>query len=193
MALEQLSENLGEAYESVIKRISNQNKDLADLAKMALKWITYAKEPLEIPVLQHALAWTPMNPDVNEKTLVQPEQLVSWCAGIVTIDQESHLIRLVHYTTQTYLEEKLAEPSLSAVHTEIAEICLTYLASDALSKPCEGYGSLINRVEKYKLSYYAGRYWGSHVRGEPEESLQSLVMETFGDEERRDSVLQLTE
>jgi hypothetical protein len=32
------------------------------------------------------------------------EGVISVCAGLVTVDEESNIIRLVHYTTQEYFE-----------------------------------------------------------------------------------------
>lgn len=42
--------------------------------------------------------------ELDEENLVQIEEMVSVCAGLVTIDEESKIIRLVHCTTQEYFE-----------------------------------------------------------------------------------------
>jgi hypothetical protein len=37
--------------------------------------------------------------------------MVSVCAGLVTIDEESNIIRLVHHTTQEYFERSQNSPA----------------------------------------------------------------------------------
>ena len=187
-ALEKPPKSLREYYSEVISRISKQEEKQEHLAMITLKWIAYAKEPLQAGALQHALAVTSDTRDVNEKDLIDIEQLISFCAGIVTIDSESGIIRFVHYTVQEYLENAL--PSADS-DTEIAKICLKYLALDVFSTSCKNQISLNERLEKYKLSKYAASHWADHVRGRQEERLQDIVVATFESDGRRDSMLQL--
>ena len=42
--------------------------------------------------------------ELDEENLPEIEDMVSVCAGLVTVDEESEIIRLVHYTTQEYFE-----------------------------------------------------------------------------------------
>jgi len=187
-ALENLPEDRSAAYGSVMKRISVQKEKQRHIAMNALKWITYAKEPLKAGQLQHALAVTPESTDINEKDFVDIDSLVSFCVGIVTVDPESRIIRLVHYTVQKYLEKQF--PQVQA-NTEIARTCLGYLAFDAFSMPCEDERSFEERVKKYRFSSYAGFYWANHVREGAEDHLHPLVLATFESEGRRDWMLQL--
>ena len=43
--------------------------------------------------------------------------LVSVCAGLVTIDRESNIIRLVHYTTEEFFERIQARSALGVLWT----------------------------------------------------------------------------
>ena len=79
-------------------RINAQDKHQSALAIATLKWVTYAKAQLKIEALQHALAVTPGCREINEMDLIDVDQLISFCMGIVIIDHESGIIRLVHYT-----------------------------------------------------------------------------------------------
>jgi len=187
-ALEKLPEDLNEAYGSVIKRISAQNEKPRHLAKTALKWVTYAKEPLKAEELRHAIAVAPSSTDINEKDLIDIELLVSFCVGIVSIDREGGIIRLVHYTAQKYLEKELQ--SVQA-NTQIARTCLSYLAFDVFLVSCDDNPSLEERIRKYKLSSYAASHWGDHVREGLQEQLHALVLATFENKGKRDSMLQL--
>lgn len=67
-----------------------------------LSWIIYAVGSLIVKELQHLLAITPGTSDLNEGDIIDEETSLISCSGIVTIDQESRTIRLVHYTAQEY-------------------------------------------------------------------------------------------
>ena len=54
--------------------------------------------------LQHALAVETGTSELDEENLLEIGDLISVCAGLVIADEESNIIRLVHYTTQEYLE-----------------------------------------------------------------------------------------
>jgi hypothetical protein len=50
------------------------------------------------------LAVEPNEAELDLENIPDVEDLLSVCAGLVIIDQESAIIRLVHYTTQEYFE-----------------------------------------------------------------------------------------
>ena len=89
-----------------MKRINSQDTEDVELAKQVLSWISYAKRPLTVIELRHALAIVPEAKELDVEALMDKELLLSVCAGIVTIEHESNIIRLVHYTTQEYFERK---------------------------------------------------------------------------------------
>jgi hypothetical protein len=78
-----------------MNRIEGQVTDQEELAKQVLSWITCAKRPLTTTELQHALAVEFGEPELDEENLPQIEDMVSVCAGLVTVDEESGIIRLV--------------------------------------------------------------------------------------------------
>ena len=88
-----------------MERIEAQDADSRELAEHVLMWIICAKRHLIIVELQHALAVEVGEPELDEENLPQIEDMVSVCAGLVTVDEESNIIRLVHYTTQEYFEQ----------------------------------------------------------------------------------------
>ncbi|KAF4419546.1 Alpha-latrocrustotoxin-Lt1a [Colletotrichum fructicola] len=92
------------AYEEAMERIEGQLDEQKTLAKDALSWIVCARRPLETLELQHALAVERGTTELDEDNITELEDIVSVCAGLVTIDEESGVIRLVHYTTQEYFE-----------------------------------------------------------------------------------------
>ncbi|KIM74470.1 hypothetical protein PILCRDRAFT_79984, partial [Piloderma croceum F 1598] len=104
-ALGTLPEGLNNTYDEVMKRVNSQNDDYRILAQQVLSWVVYAVRPLSVEELQHALAVKPGVTQLDEDDLSDKGTLISICEGLVTVDQENNVVRLVHYTTQKYLEE----------------------------------------------------------------------------------------
>jgi hypothetical protein len=98
------SDALGIAYNEAVERILSRKPGFREFAEQVLSWTTYSQRPLTVRELQHALAVEPDEPELDEDNLSDIEELVSVCAGLVTVDQESGIVRLVHYTTQEYFE-----------------------------------------------------------------------------------------
>src|SRR5882762_4311390 len=92
------SEAYDHAYKSAMERIEEQDTDGKGLAKRVLLWITCARRPLTTTELQHALATEAGKSEFNKKRQPHVEDMVSVSAGLVTVDEESNIIRLVHYT-----------------------------------------------------------------------------------------------
>jgi hypothetical protein len=191
-ALENLPSGLDNTYKDVMERIYKQGKADVDLALKALSWITYAKVPLKVKALQHAVAIKPGMMTLDDGDLTNEDDLISVCAGIVTIDRESGIVRLVHYTTQQYLEKHLMELNLK-VRVDVARGCLSYLNLDVFRKPCnlQDRTTLIGRLEKYPFVGYAVMYWPDHIRGELEEALKDVSLCAFKEQGLRDSVCQI--
>ena len=91
-----------------MERINGQKPGFKKLATDVLSWITCAKRPLNTSELQHALAVKVGKPELDQEDFPQISEMVSVCAGLVTVDEESNIIRLVHYTTQEYFERTQA-------------------------------------------------------------------------------------
>src|SRR5437588_9160442 len=83
------------AYNEAIKRIKGHDTDSEELAKQVLSWITCSKRPLTTSELQYALAVEISEDKLDKDNLPQIEDMVSICAGLVTINEESSIIWLV--------------------------------------------------------------------------------------------------
>lgn len=155
-------------------RINGQVKDQEELAKQVLSWITCAKRLLTIWELQHALAVEPGLPELDEENLPQIEDIVSVCAGLVAIDKESDIIRLVHYTTQEYFERTQQEWFPTA-EEDIATTCVTYLSFNTFESGfCVTNLEFEERLQSNPLYDYAARSWGHHVLMASMEAEQSI-------------------
>ena len=147
-----------------MERINGQVIDFKRLANKVLLWICCAKRPLRTPELQHALAVDVGESELNEHKLPEIEDMVTVCAGLVTVDEESGIIRLVHYTTQEYFE-KTQKSWFPKAEVEITETCVTYLSFSVFgSGVCETSSELGDLLQRNPLYDYAARNWGYHAR-----------------------------
>jgi ankyrin repeat protein len=114
------------AYDQAMQRINDQRLGHQRLAKHVLSWITHSERPLTPLELRHAWAVKDSEDELDEGSLPATDDLVAVCAGLVTIDDLSGIIRLVHYTTQEYFEQTRARWFPDAEY-EMAMICAKYL------------------------------------------------------------------
>ncbi|KAK4155941.1 hypothetical protein C8A00DRAFT_41494 [Chaetomidium leptoderma] len=129
--------------EQAMERIRGQEQGLWDLAKRALTWITCATRPLTTMELRHALAVEENAAELDKCNLPQIELIVSVCAGLVTVDEASDIIRL----------------------SDITKICVTYLSFNVFeSGMCQSNHEFKERLQSNPLYDYAARNWGHHAR-----------------------------
>jgi hypothetical protein len=158
------SEAYDHAYKDAMERIEGQLIDEEELAKQVLSWITYAKRPLTTSELEHAIAVEPKESQLDEESICRVKDMVSVCAGLVTINEESGIIRLVHYTTQEYFERTQSQWFPQA-ESEITITCITYLSFNVFeSGLCQTDDEFEKRLQLYKLYDYASHNWGYHAR-----------------------------
>ncbi|KAH7022160.1 ankyrin repeat protein, partial [Ilyonectria destructans] len=148
-------EVLDPAYKEAMERINEQKPSVRRLANKVLSWITCAKRPLTTLELQHALAVEVGDTKLDEENIERIERIVSVCAGLVTVDKESGIIRLGHYTTQEYFEQMQTQFFPDA-ETYIATICGTYLSFIVFkSGPCLTDDELEEGLQINRLYDYA--------------------------------------
>ena len=146
-----------------MERIKAQDIDSRELAEHVLSWIVHAKRQLYITELQHALAVEVGEPELDEENLPQIDDMVSVCAGLVTVDKESKTIRLVHYTTQEYFERTWTS-WIPNVQTDITKTCVSYLSFNTFEAGfCSSDETFYKRLQSNVLYDYASRYWGCHA------------------------------
>jgi hypothetical protein len=118
---------LSRAYSEALERINGQKPGLQNVAMQTLCWITCAKRPLTTSKFQYALAVEVGETELDEDNIPQIEDMVSVCAGLVTVDYESKIIRLVHQTMQKFFERTQARWFPDA-ETDNTRTCVTYLS-----------------------------------------------------------------
>lgn len=96
-ALQNLPRDMDDIYDDIMKRVDAQIESHKRLAEQVFCWIIFAYRPLSFEELQHALAvssyyeMTKMDPNA----LVDEAILTSVCAGLVVVDAQSRVVRLV--------------------------------------------------------------------------------------------------
>ena len=170
------AENLYQVYDAVISRIRNQSPHSSNLAIKLLSWLVFAIRPLSIEELQHALAIEPESTEFDKDNISNIEDLVLVCKGLVSVDRESEVIRLSHYTAKEYFE-KTHDTQLPGAQANIASACLTYLSYDVFARETEDPQipiseeteddqiSLSDETEDdpFPLFIYAANNWGHHA------------------------------
>src|SRR3984885_6493359 len=166
-ALQKLSkgdEALNQAYGEAIERIECQLPGNRTRAKNVLSWITCALRPLTKGELCHALAVELGDKELDQDSIPDIEDVVSVCAGLVTVDEESGIIRLVHYTTQEYFK-RTRERWFPNAETDITKVCLTYLSFHAFGSGfCQTDTEFEERLRLNQLYDYVAHNWGNHAR-----------------------------
>ena len=158
------SDAYDQAYEEAMERVRSQSRNSRETAEQALAWLTYSRRQLSISELQHALAVEYGDSQFDVENIVEVPDILSVCAGLVTADEDSNVIRLVHYTTQEYLE-RTRHRWFPDAEASMARTCATYLSFEAFSTgPLQTRDEVVERVRSYKLYQYSANYWGHHAR-----------------------------
>jgi len=163
---------LGAVYGATIERIKAQDGDKSRLGMTALMWISHAERPLRADELCYALAVQLGSTDFDVGNIPSMSTLVNCCQGLITVDKEASTVRLIHFTLQEYLSVHL--DLFSKPHSEIAEICLTYLNSKqvkaiSIAPPPD--------TQSTPFLEYCSVYWGAHAKKELSDSGTSLALE----------------
>lgn len=158
------SQVLANAFDDAMQRVNAQSPGRRELALQVLGWITFAWRALTTLELRHALAVELNQPEFDENNLADIQDLVSVCAGLVTIDEESMAIRLVHYTLQEYLENT-QDKWFRNPQAQMALKCVTYLSFSAFeSGRCRRVQDMEERLRLHPFYHYAACNWGHHAR-----------------------------
>jgi hypothetical protein len=94
-ALKNMSSEVLRTYDVAMERIRQQNEGDKELAERVLSWITFTLRPLTVVELQHALAVVPGMKKMDPSCIAFEESLTSVCVGLVIIEKESQIIRLI--------------------------------------------------------------------------------------------------
>ncbi|KAL9120877.1 MAG: hypothetical protein Q9187_002567 [Circinaria calcarea] len=181
-ALATLPEELDLIYNEAMERIRSQSRSKTKRAIQVLSWISCALTPLTVQALGRALAIEPDDTYFDEAALPDLDSLVTVCAGLVTVDQESQFIRLVHYTTQEYFERN-GYFHFPNAHRDIATTCITYInfthlppkRSDTTDEYRYYFSFLIYSREDVFFEY-AVKFWSHHAKCVLQDDLNDTIV-----------------
>ncbi|KAJ7582131.1 ankyrin repeat-containing domain protein [Mycena floridula] len=166
-ALAKLPDTIHISYDETMHRINSQDETCVQMANQVFKWLVYAKRPLTMLELRHALAISLESTQINPKAITAAEILVEICGGLVVTEKNDDGVdfpRLVHYTTKEYFELK-AKSLFPDAHLGLATACLQYLCFDTLnSEVCTIKKYPDPDKEPHVLVQYAADHWGDHGR-----------------------------
>jgi ankyrin repeat protein len=146
-----------------IKQQSTQSHTRANRAMQTLVWLSTAKRSMTIDELRHALAIDAEASTLDHRNLTDAVFLIESCQGLVTVDKETSIIRLVHLSINEYLQKRRDELFPDG-HEKLAIACLNYLLLDHFQvEPPSLKSQLETLLSKYALLGYAAQFWGQHA------------------------------
>ncbi|KAI2485226.1 ankyrin repeat domain containing protein [Pyrenophora tritici-repentis] len=152
------SEVYDSAYQITMERIEQQGDEQAQLAKEVIAWVTFVKNTIRASGLRGTLGILVGDTVFDEGNCPDIEDMISACAGLVTVDPETNLVRLAHYTTYEYFVRSqhhwFPDP-----HGMILDACLTILSLEVFAKEMnkEERDSIVLELP---LHSYAAHNWG---------------------------------
>ena len=164
--------DLEDAYSATINRIREQSGNKSKIGMDLLMWISCSERSLRADELCHALAVEVGSMDHNANNVPSIRTLLGCSLGLVTIDERTSSLRLIHFTLQEYLRENLT--LFQRPHSTIAEVCLTYLNFQCVRNLSP---TLCTAPKSVPFLNYASCYWGFHSKRETTECVKSLALQ----------------
>ena len=178
-ALGKMPHGLNDALASTMERIQDQPDGRRRMGLNALMWISHAKRPLLVNELSEALAIRSGDKSLDIDSQPRPGIIVDCCMGLVTVDEKTWEVRLVHFSVQQYLHanQRVFFPDAEKV---IAEACITYSLFDVFGEG-NGYRSAIieifDLINNFPFVGYACQYWGIHAQCANNEGVEKLALD----------------
>jgi len=167
-------------------RIEKETAELQDVAPLVMVWVTFAMQPLTMKQLQQAIGAMSEQSVFQEEAIIVPDILLQSCAGLVLMEKESGIVRLLNLEVKNHLMKQ--RPAwFSDGHRLALRSCITYMRF-------ENIGSRENSAEDWYQSLfsiypflpYAARFWGLHASliRERESEVAEIVLGLVSDDGR---------
>lgn len=151
--LKKLPRGLAETDERIWTRINTGDRTQRHWALRTLKWVLYAREPLNP---RQMLCATSINPPsmIYNRSLEASDiiYLIRVCANFIVLDEQMNVLRFVHFSAQEFLREKLG--SDATCNAYLADVCCGLL----------GVGPSQFSQWENTIYRYASKHWQEHVR-----------------------------
>lgn len=163
-ALEEFPSEIEYVYHQTWKRICNQPPKNVALAKAILIWVLNASRSMTIEELRHAIATSPTTHEFERKRLVPGSTIITRCCGLVVVEEETKLVRLVHYTAKDTLQQLLRE-TFPHPHSLLATVCMTHLMECGFQiTTITSEREYVCALQADPLLAYATDTWATHAR-----------------------------
>lgn len=171
-----LSSDLRHAFQSTIERISSLSVARRDLAFRVLMWLSHSRRPLTVAELQHAMALRLEDDELDPDNFSPVRTVIDCCCGLVEVDQESSIIRLVHHSLEEYLQDH-DHGLFQHAHLAIARTCIKYLTLQSMNDlPYKKREDVAQIAKERSFLKYAALEWGHHAYEVPAEHIQDLAL-----------------
>ncbi|KAH6907877.1 hypothetical protein BKA70DRAFT_1189351, partial [Coprinopsis sp. MPI-PUGE-AT-0042] len=161
--LEDFPRQIQDVYRQTWKRIEAQSPDMSVIAKNALIWVLCARRSLKIDELRHAVATCPDTYKFDCRRLVDEATLMGLCHGLVNIEEETNIVRFVHYTAKDVVKGLVSESS-PYPHSLPAAVCMALLAEHGFQQTTRTDEHAQKATLKAKpLLAYAYENWSTHA------------------------------
>ncbi|KAE8442960.1 hypothetical protein EG329_002498 [Mollisiaceae sp. DMI_Dod_QoI] len=128
--LDNLPRSLSETYDRLLGRIEGLHR--ATMIERMFKWLVCARQPLHVDELREAVAFTLDDVEWDPNKIVTDlNRLVRACSNLVTVDTETHVVQLAHYTVEQYLlGPETTKYHFTPQEADImaGEFCIAYLS-----------------------------------------------------------------
>ncbi|KAH6904768.1 hypothetical protein BKA70DRAFT_1294877 [Coprinopsis sp. MPI-PUGE-AT-0042] len=156
--------DIEDSYLQTWQRILHQTPSKVLLAKKVLLWVLHATSSLTAEALRRAMATCPETYQYQSSRLVPVDTLIGLCHGLVTVEEDTCLVRLIHYTAKDTVE-RLITGSFPQPHAPLSAVCLARLSdSGFLHTTLRDEQQLRQVLQTEPLLGYAYRSWFIHVQ-----------------------------
>ncbi|KAH6906631.1 ankyrin repeat-containing domain protein [Coprinopsis sp. MPI-PUGE-AT-0042] len=177
--LEQFPSDILVVYGKTWDRILNQVPKHALLAQLVILWIIYATRELTIDELRYAVAICPDTYAYEPTRLVPEALLLSTCCGLVALDEQTRLVRLIHYTVKDAIQPLLLH-FFPDPHAVLVSVCTSYLIECGFQKATfKSARELYKVLAKDPLLDYAHCSWDFHAHESHPSGLAASVVAKF--------------
>jgi Ankyrin repeats (3 copies) len=172
--------DLNMSYTRTLERVSNQQDRPRKLAYRMLLWLSQARRPLSLQELSQAVAVDVGEVYLNKKKTPKEGIMTRVCMGLVVVDRDTSVIRLVHFSMQEYLHTHFERSESGLIFVEkdmIVKTCLTILLFDEFGKgECKSDAEFELRVQEYPVFFYAAANWTYHAGSEGNDEIRPLAL-----------------
>ena len=175
-ALLRMPQSLHDIFEKTLHRINDQPESRRKLAMNILMWISHARRHLSANELSDVLAIKAGSTSINPRYRPSQKTMVDCCFGLVIVDDESAIIRLIHFSVQEFLLEHRTQLFPEGNET-VAELCILYQSLPPFSSGSKQQEKDIqDLIHAQPFIKYASHNWGNHLKYSSNERLNDIAL-----------------